>query len=462
MKTPTVTNKALGLLPALPAYFRTYNLLKKSQWWDRRRLEEYQLRQLGRLLEHAYNNVPYYRRVFDERGLKPAHIQDLDDLRKLPFLTRDLVRDNLKDLTTEGYPPGRLEYVTTGGSTGVPLGFYYEKGVSRAREWAFIKMLWGRVGYNFRDRCVIIKGNVVSGADRGQFWEKTLFGRWLVLSSYHLTDENMPRYIEEIRRFRPRFIQAFPSAISILARYMKKNGCTAFESVRAVLCGSENMYPGQRELLEEVLKCRVYTWYGHAERAVLAGECEPNREYHLFPEYGITEIVREDGEPVAADNEVGVIVGTGLTNFAMPLIRYKTDDMAARVAGACACRREYPRIRDVRGRWLQEFIITRNNRPISITAINMHSDVFDNVDRFQFYQDRKEEVVFNVVRKPTFTDRDTEYIRSELSKKLGPDIDLVIRFVDDIPRTERGKYRFLVQKLPVGYTDNGVDRPSRP
>jgi phenylacetate-CoA ligase len=456
MKTPTVTTKALSLLPALPAFISTYNLLKKSQWWDRRRLEEYQMRQLGRLLEHAYTSVPYYRRVFDERGLKPAAIQDFNDLRRLPFLTRELVRANLKDLTAKGQPAQKLEYVTTGGSTGDPLGFYYEKGVSRAREWAFIRMLWGRVGYRFRDRCAILKGNVITAPVP---WEKTLFGRWLVLSSYHLTDDNMPRYIDEIRRFRPRFFQAFPSAITILARFMKKNGVAPFESVRAALCGSENMYPGQRELLEEVLKCRVYTWYGHAERAVLAGECEQNGDYHLFPEYGITEIVREDGSPVA-DNEAGTIVGTGLTNYAMPLIRYRTDDLATRAAGDCPCGRQYPRIRDVRGRWLQESIVTRNNRHISITAINMHSDVFDNVAQFQFCQDNKEEVVFNIVRKAAYTDRDTEHIRRELTKKLGGDIDLVILFVDHIPRTGRGKYRFLVQKLPVGPTDNADDQAS--
>lgn len=407
------------------------------------------MRQLGRLLGHAYRNVPYYRRVFDERGLKPGDIQNLSDLRKLPFLTKEIIRDNLKDLVARNYPASKLEYVTTGGTSGVPLGFYYERGVSRATEWAFIKTLWERVGYRFQDRCVILKGSVVASAGQGIFWEKTLFGRWLILSSYHMTGDNLPKYIDKIREFRPKFIQAFPSAITILARFMKTNDSKHFDGVRAVLCGSENMYPGQRELIEEVLHCPVYAWYGHAERAVLAGECGQSNGYHIFPEYGITELVREDGTPVSDENDTGSIVGTGLTNYAMPLIRYKTDDQSVWAKGDCACRRKYPRLKTVRGRWLQEFIITKNNRPISITAINMHSDVFDNVAQFQFYQDRKEEVVFNIVKKPAYTDHDTEYIRKELGKKLGGDIDLIIRFVDNIPRTERGKYRFLIQKLPV-------------
>jgi phenylacetate-CoA ligase len=453
VRSSYITTKATGLLPALPAFLKTYRLLKKSQWWSKEQLEEYQLRQLSKLLNHAYENVPYYRKIFDERCLKPNDIQDFSDLRELPFLTKEIIRDNFDELTATNYPSRKREYVTTGGSTGVPLGFYYEKGISRAQEWAFMKILWERVGYRFRDKCAVIKGYIVESANEGILWQFALLGRWLILSSYHMTDENLPKYIEKLSEFKPKFIQAYPSAITILARFMKKNNIQPFPSIKAILCSSENLYPGQRELLEEIFRCRVYSWYGHAERAVLGGECEVSPYYHVFPEYGITELVRDDGSPVMNKNETGIIVGTGLSNYAMPLIRYKTDDLAIRADGVCACNREYLLFKKVEGRWLQEFIITRNNRPISITAINMHSDVFDNVEQFQFYQEKKEEVVFNLVRKASYTNKDTEYIRQELTKKLGNDIDLVIRFVDDIPRTKSGKYRFLIQKLPIGLGD---------
>lgn len=449
----SLTAKAVSLSPHLKTFRDTYSFLQKSQWWSREQLEEYQMRQLSRILNHAYKNVPYYQRIFDERGLKPGDIRDLTDLQKLPFLTKEIIRDNLNDLKARNYPADKFEYVTTGGSSGVPLGFYYEKGVSRAQEWAFIKSLWDRVDYRFRDKCAVIKGYVVDSVGDGKFWEPTLFGRWLIMSSYHMTDENLPYYIQKIREFRPRFIQAFPSTITILARFMKAQGVEPFPSVRAILCGSENFYPAQRELLEATFRCRVYSWYGHAERVVLAGECEQSTNYHAFPEYGIMELVSEDGSPIKNDNEIGTIVGTGLGNYAMPLIRYKTDDLAATTNEVCTCHREYPLLKKVQGRWLQEFILTKTNRPISITAINMHSDVFDNVEQFQFYQEKKGEVTFNIVSKDSYTERDTEYIRRELLKKLGDDVKLEISFVDHIPRTQRGKYRFLIQKLPIEFAD---------
>ena len=102
---------------------KTCRFIEGSQWWDRRRLEAYQLEQLGRLLEHAYRNVPYYQRVFDERRLKPKDIQTVHDLRRLPILTRDIVRENFNDLMARNTPASSTVKFSTSGSTGKPLTF---------------------------------------------------------------------------------------------------------------------------------------------------------------------------------------------------------------------------------------------------------------------------------------------------------------------------------------------------
>ena len=443
----------------IPPHFRydkvfwdTYNFLQESQWWNRQELEDYQMQQLSNLLDHAYENVPYYRAVFDERGLKPRNIKTSGDLKKLPYLTREIIQKKLPDLIARNYPKSKLQYVTTGGSTGIPLGFYYEKDVSEAKEWAFIVTQWERVGFKMGDKCVVLRGNIVESASRGRFWEYEPINKNLILSSYHMTDEMLPRYIERIRRFKPDFIQAYPSTITILAKFMKKHNIEPFPSVKALLCGSENLYPWQRGLLEETLRCRVYSWYGHSERAVLASECEKSIYYHICPEYGIVELVGSDDKLVTGENQIGEIVATGLNNFVCPLIRYRTMDLASILNTKCECGRDYVLLKNIEGR-SQEFIITGTGRLISMTAINMHSDVFDNVKQFQFYQEKQGEVIFNVIKSYTYTERDTEYIRSELYKKLGDDIKMEIHFVDNISLTKSGKYRFLVQKLPIGFQD---------
>ncbi|WOX56278.1 phenylacetate--CoA ligase family protein [Methanoculleus palmolei] len=443
-----MTMRALQIFPAFFAYRKTYSLLRRSQRWSREELTAYQIQTLSRLLDHAYENVPYYRRVFQERNLVPGDIQTLDDLALLPFLTREDLQNNLPDLKARNYPESAFEYVTTGGSTGIPVGFYYEKGASRAREWAFMKTQWDRVGYRFTDRCVVLRGYIVGSPKEEIFWKKTLCGRWLLMSSHHMTEETMPAYIDRIRKFRPRFIQGYPSTAVILARYMLDHKIKPFPNVKAVLCGSESLYPWQRNLLTEAFGCRVFSWYGNSEQTVLAGECEESSRYHIFPEYGIVELIGRDGRPVEGSGAMGEVVATNLTNFVCPLIRYRTMDLAVAAGNPCTCGRSYPLLERVEGR-VQDFIVTKDHRLISMTAVNMHSSVFDNVAQFQFYQSKKGEVLMRIVKKPGYTYRDTERILRELGRKFENGVDVTIRFVGKIPRTRRGKYRFLIQDLPL-------------
>ncbi|WP_449405568.1 phenylacetate--CoA ligase family protein [Methanoculleus caldifontis] len=444
----SITARALHILPAYSTYRKTYALLRQSRQWSREELEAYQTEALSRLLDHAYENVPYYRRVFQERGLVPADIATPADLDLLPILTKEIVQANLPDLKARNYPESAFEYVTTGGSTGIPVGFYYEKGASRAREWAFMKTQWDRVGYRFRDRCVILRGYIVGSGKEDVYWKKALFGRWLLMSSHHMTEETLPAYIDRIRKFRPRFIQAYPSMAVVLARYMAEHGVEPFPTVKAILCGSENLYPWQRSLLTEAFGCRVFSWYGNSEQTVLAGECEESTRYHIFPEYGILELIGRDGRPVTTPGETGEVVTTSLVNPICPFIRYRTMDAAVLGDGPCSCGRSYPLLEKVEGR-LQEFIVTKDRRLISMTAVNMHSGVFDNVAQFQFYQKREGEVLIRIVRRPGYTEEDTEQILRELGKKFEGDVDVTVRFVGTIPRTRRGKYQFLIQDLPL-------------
>jgi phenylacetate-CoA ligase len=142
-----------------------------------------------------------------------------------------------------------------------------------------------------------------------------------------------------------------------------------------------------------------------------------------------------------------LLVGTGLTNYAMPLIRYVTDDLGSIEKPNCHCGREYPQLKAVEGRWKQELVYGVDKQPIPFAALNTHSDVYDKVAQFQFYQDKPGELTLNIVRGDGFGQEDTKRIRNELLGKLGESMILDIKFVDAIPRTSRGKFRFVVQKL---------------
>jgi phenylacetate-CoA ligase len=259
----------------------------------------------------------------------------------------------------------------------------------------------------------------------------------------------MSDIVMALERFRPSVIQAYPSSLYILARWLAAHKRKPSLRLKAILTSSENLYDFQETLFREVFDTQVFDLYGNSERTVMANRCEEGT-LHVIPQYGFVELVNRHGQWCEDEGESGEVVSTGFINYAMPFIRYRTADIAGHSAKKCSCGRHYPVLQRIEGR-LQEVIVTGENRLISMTAINMHSPVFDNVRQFQFYQDKRGEVVFNVVRKTPYTGQDTEHIKRELARKLGNDMKLEIRFVRQIPRTASGKQRFLIQKLPVGF-----------
>jgi phenylacetate-CoA ligase len=450
-------DRALGAISAVdrlahPAFRRIIRewrtFLHESEQWTTEVLAAYQLERLRVLLEHAQANVPYYRELFRAHGVKPEDVRQLSDLRRLPVLEKADLQRFLPELVSTDVPPEDRRYFTTAGSTGIPVGFYHAP-EQAAVEWAFMTTQWQRVGYEDGDSSIVLRGSVVSN---GKLFERAAIRNELVMSSYRLTDELMPIYLERIRAFRPRFIQAYPSSVTLLARHMVERGERPPEGLKAVLCGSENLYPWQRELIEAAFRCRVFSWYGQSENVCLAGECEYDTRLHVFPQYGITELVDKRGAPVAEPGARGEIIATGLIGRGTPLIRYRTMDVAVLGDRCELCRRPYALLERIEGR-LQEFLITTTGRPISMAAINMHSPVFDNVQQFRFYQDTPGKAVLKIVPKPSFSwEQDEPSILAELALKVGEGLQLGLELVPEIPRTRTGKFRFLDQRLenPLG------------
>ena len=432
-------------------FLKWYNFLQESQWWSIERLKQYQMQQLKKLLNHAYKNVPYYKRIFDEKLLKPKNIQNFEDFRKLPYLTKDIVRGNSDNLIAKNISKENMKYVTTGGTSGKPLGFYIEERTIFIRD-AFDWRQYNWAAYKFGDKCVVLRGNVVQRKENRKpaWWEYDQANNYLILSTYDMTEENLPKYVKKIEEFKPKIIQGYPSALDILARFIKENNLkiNIKGNVKAILTSSENLYLTQRKLIKEIFRCPVFDLYGNSEQVVRFGECIKHEGYHNFMEYGYTEILNSKGKPVVEEGEIGEIVATGFTNYATPLIRYKTGDLVEYTHNKCSCGRKLPLIKRIEGR-LQELIVTKNNNLISMAAMNMHSNVFDNVKQFQLYQDKPGKITFKIVRKNTYTQKDTECIIQELQRKIKNQININIKFVSEIPKTDRGKYKFLIQKLPI-------------
>jgi len=440
-------NEESGLGTALTTLFyrtpykKTYYFLQQSQWWTNEQIKKYQWQQLEKLVNHAYEHVPYYQNLFETRGIVPNDIKSLSDFQHLPFLTKELIQEHEKELKATNYPLSAFEETITGGSTGFPLRFYIEKGVWFATHLAYIRTLLERANCHVMDPSVQITG-------RMKPWEYRPFLRTLVLSSFHMTEKNLAVYVKKISRLTPRYIIGYPSAITLLASYMKNNALE-LNRLQAVVCYGETIYDWQREFLEAFFHCRVHGHYGHREQCVLAGTCEKSNMYHLFPEYGFTELIDKNGVPVTQENEIGEIVATGFHTSIFPFIRYRTGDLAVFTTQHCECGRHYQLVKNIEGR-VQDFVVSKTHRLIPFMGVHhlvAHSS--PNVKECQLSQEQEGEIMFHIVKNERFSDDDVRRITTNFQKRFGNEFTVTFQYVDRIPRTSRGKYQFLIQKLPL-------------
>jgi len=433
---------ALQTLSHYKTYRDTYKFIKKSQWWDSEKILEYQTNKLKELVHHSYNNVPYYKKLFDSIGLKPKDIQSLEDIKKIPFLTKKIIRENIKELKARNYPEHKFELSWTGGSTGFPMHFYCERGTWLAILNAYGKLMLEWIGCSYLDKNVLITG-------RNKPYRSQLFGRMLVLSSFYMNEEYMTRFIHKIRRLKPKYINSYPSAITILSKFIKKNNLELIPNLEKIICHAETLYEWQRNLVESTFKCKIHQQYGLREQTTLGCTCEHSDYFHIFPENGILELVDKNGNYLSKEGEIGEIVGTGFNTGIFPFIRYKTEDMGIHTNKKCSCGRSYPLIKRIEGR-LQDFVISKTGKLVPFTRLHhLVAESSSSVEECQFYQDVEGVIILNIVKSKSYSDYDTKKIESGFDKIFGNKLKIEVKFVDHIPLTDRGKYRFLIQKLPI-------------
>jgi phenylacetate-CoA ligase len=421
-------------------YRDTIEFLAESDGWSRDRHHLHRTAQLRSLLAGAVRNVPYYRSRY--AGLDVRN--PWEALTEIEPIDKATIQADPQQFLDESVQPSSTYITSTGGTSGRPLKLVLDRSGFQI-EWAYMVTQWKRVGYAPRRRRATFRG--VPFREGRMFQQNPVFNE-LQLSPFTMHQGTLPQYAEQIKAYRPEFLYGYPSALSILARWVEAHPEAEFPPVRALLCGSENVPPGQREFLERVFGARFYSWYGMSEKVVLAGECEHSSEYHCFPQYGVTEILSSEGRLSSAVGAEGELVGTGFMNRAMPFIRYRTGDYAEVVAERCdQCGRAFALIGPVRGRWVQEMVVGRSGSRISLTALNMHGEVFRDVERFQFHQREIGRVTLRIVPAPGADEGTGPRILRALMGKTGGEIEWSVSTVGEIALSPRGKGVFLIQEL---------------
>ncbi len=419
------------------AYLREY---EKNQWLSAEEVAELQWRKLSRLIEHCWNEVPYYRKRWTEAGISgPADIHGPGDYARLPILTKQDVRENFEALKAVSYR-GRRLYKTTGGSTGEPLKIGYTR-ESYERRNAVMHRGYAWAGAPLGTRALYFWGETPGDASLKKWMMHAAFNR-RVVDVFTMRDDDLGRYVDAIDEYRPEVVVSYVAPIVRIAGWMLRTGRRAHVP-NAVLCAAEPLHRHQREAIEAAFGCPVFDTYGCREVMLIGSECEMRDGLHVNADHLCVELgetfVQGDGR------ERREVLLTDLHNYGMPLMRYANGDLATARQGACRCGRGLPMLASVDGRSM-DALRTPEGHFVGEYLENL---VFNTpgIHRFQAVQDRVDRLEVSLVRGEGFDEASLEEMRGAMRQAFGDSLTLDFRFTDEIPLTPTGKLRVAISRL---------------
>src|SRR5215510_7013217 len=337
---------------------RTLADLERSQWWSRTELEVYQDERLASLIRHAYDNVPYYRHVMEDRKLHPNDIRHAADLAKLPILTKDVVRRERGNLLATNFSARELTEARTGGSTGEPLSFFHSKEARAVHQAAFRRGLrWA--GLEWGEPVVSISGGLL-GTARTSSKERIrrLLTRDHFLPAFEIRYDRIDSTYDWLNEMRPKALLGYTSSLYALADLCARTEKTGLR-IPLSFSTAEVLFPFHVERLQSAFGSTVFDYYGCGEVNSIAYQCQFRDGYHVSDEKVLLEVlpIKDQADSSRAERKTGRLLVTDLTNWAFPFIRYETGDSIVLTDEACPCGRKLSRIKEVIGR-LHDFILT--------------------------------------------------------------------------------------------------------
>jgi phenylacetate-CoA ligase len=420
--------------------------LERSQHLCVAEVEALQCVKLAALLQTAHVHSAWHRQRIDEAGLEPSRLCSLADLRLLPTMNKRDAAVHRDSIAWPGVPGGAFTY-NTGGSSGQPLTFFFGRqrqasdaaGRMRARCWWGVEpgdpevYLWGApVELNKTDWVKSIRDRLINQ---------------LVLNAFAMSPDRMDRYLDAIEAFRPRCVYGYASSVALLAAHARERGRRlSLPGLRVVCTTGEPVYDYQRALIREVFGAPVANEFGSRDIGFTAHET-PEGQMLLMSESIILEVLDADGRPVAP-GEMGEAVMTGLCSEAQPFIRYRTGDMVRMSLEPDRGGRGLHVIAEVIGR-STDFLVRADGTIMHALAGIYVLRSIEGVGEFKLMQHDLRDLEVLVVTGPRWTDASAAAIVAGLRRRLGDEVRITVRVVEQIAPEASGKHRYVVSRVPL-------------
>ncbi len=415
------------------AFFQFYALLFKHEKLSIEEARNYQLKELQRVVNQAYNNTVFYKKKYNTAGFHPSQLKHLTDLKLIPILTRDEVRDNGKNMVDRTFK-GKLYKSVTSGTTAKPLTIYRDKETAQ-KEYAAICYQWARIGYQPGDGRVEFRGIL----DKSTTFIHLKHERVLRINIIEMAIDNVDLIIDAIRKSGYHYIHGYPGSIYKFFKLIKEKHGVFPEDIKinAFLLASENIFDWQIDLMREMIPAvKVICHYGQAEKVAL-GAWDNDENYHFIPSYSLTEI-----------NE-NKIIGTSFISDVMPLIRYEVNDtMELKSTEPIGAKSLFPVVESISGR-MEDITYTTEGKSVPPALVTFPFKNLKLVESCKIIQNTK--TAFDVVVQSSSDEIKLQGEINELEEKLkviyGESATFNFSITTKIPLTKNGKFKWVECKI---------------
>ncbi len=401
------------------------------------------------LLAYCKRSVPYYAEVM--RGIGGYFDDDPESyLRRLPILTKEIIRNRFDDLKSVELGTHKWHLSSSGGSTGEPVRIIRDfEGEARTAAISFLYSLWA--GCEIAGRQVRLWGSerdIIHGHEK---WGARLLNDILnvtLVNAFNLDRKRIFDFIALINAQRPKLIVAYAQSLYDVARYCEREGLEV-RPQEAIITSAETLYPFMRETIARVFRCRVFNRYGSREVGAIAGE-RPGYEGLWVAPWGChIEIVDSAGQPMP-DGAQGEILVTSLTNYAMPLVRYKIGDIGILCPKKTGGQRGNGQVlQQVFGRITDTFI-TRDGALVYPGFFASFLSSRNWILKFQIIQKSVKCLVFRIVLSGSAAPPgELNEIAAKTRLIMGDDSEVIFEFVEKIVPGPSGKHRYEVSEVTL-------------
>ena len=420
--------------------------LQRSDFLSADEVRVDQEQRLRATIQWAVRTVPSYRDLFRNEGIDPSSIRSVEDLVKVPTLSKSMVREHAASLRSEGVARRRMIPARTSGTTGTALHLVHTR-ESMGWEYAVILRQRGWFGVKLRDRFATFGGQTVVPLSQKDppYWRYDRPGARMMFSLYHMSRDTALYYARELHKPVYRFWQGYPSSMGLICQHLDEVGVELGDAAPvAVFSSSETLLDFHRNLIEQVTGAPIADRYGNAEFCVSALQC-PEGRYHVDSEFCVVEI-----DPHEETDEFvrGEVLATGFANRAMPFIRYRTGDVATLLKKErCGCGRNRPILEKIDGR-IEDYIVTPDGRRVG-RLDHVFKDTHE-VHEAQIVQPDYGILNVRIVPGSSYGPEAQARIDREFRSRLGDEIEINYELHDALPREPNGKFRAVLSALPEG------------